>query len=218
MPVFVVVDEIMQPGCLSYVRQKAGFDNWPAPGLIKQKYKPSKLRIQDGKEAYRKWLQTPEGADCTYTLPDTDDEDDEQEENSDTVVEMKEEPAAKTSKPRKQHKKKKKDTFRAGEIVSCPSCLESMKAPIQARALRCANCRSEIYPETSVAVVETKEEPAAKKAKTTKQKSPPQTKKQQAPAEIQATFEPVELEGDEYAVESIVDNRFNKKLRRQEYR
>ena len=38
------------------------------------------------------------------------------------------------------------DTFEAGEIIQCPSCLKNMKAPMRARALRCANCRSEIHP------------------------------------------------------------------------
>jgi hypothetical protein len=227
LPVFVVVDQIMQPGCLSYCRQKAGFDNWPAPGLIKQKYKPSKQRIVEGKIAYRMWLQTPEGADCTYTLPETDDEDDEEEVSSVADVETKEEPAAEKAEP-------KKDTFSAGEIVICPGCLESMKAPIPARALRCANCRAAIYPETSVAVMDTKEEPAypetgvaamdtkeepaAKKAKPTEQNKLPKTKTQQTPAETEVTVVPVELQEDEYAVESIIDHRFNKKRRRQEYR
>ena len=38
------------------------------------------------------------------------------------------------------------DTFSAGEIIQCPGCLKNMKAPMRARALRCANCRAEIYP------------------------------------------------------------------------
>ena len=38
------------------------------------------------------------------------------------------------------------NTFEKGEIILCPSCKKNMKAPMRARALRCANCRSEIYP------------------------------------------------------------------------
>lgn len=36
--------------------------------------------------------------------------------------------------------------FSAGEIVQCQKCHSNMKAPMRARALRCANCRAEIYP------------------------------------------------------------------------
>ena len=35
--------------------------------------------------------------------------------------------------------------FEAGEIFACPSCQQNMKAPMQALALRCASCRSEIH-------------------------------------------------------------------------
>merc|ERR1711865_1228201 len=38
------------------------------------------------------------------------------------------------------------NTFEKGEIILCPTCKKNMKAPMRARALRCANCRSEIYP------------------------------------------------------------------------
>ena len=90
-----------------HIAAKGRFRQLASTSLIKQKYKPSKQRIQEGKIAYRMWLQTPEGAGCTYTLPETDDEDDEEEEAGVDDVETKEEPAAKETKPRKQ----KKDTF-----------------------------------------------------------------------------------------------------------
>jgi hypothetical protein len=45
-----------------------------------------------------------------------------------------------------EQQKDKGDTFSAGEIVACPGCLKNMKAPVRAQALRCANCRAEIYP------------------------------------------------------------------------
>ena len=38
------------------------------------------------------------------------------------------------------------NTFEKGEIILCSTCKKNMKAPMRARALRCANCRSEIYP------------------------------------------------------------------------
>ena len=38
------------------------------------------------------------------------------------------------------------EAFATGEVVECPSCLQDMKAPMRARALRCANCRFEMYP------------------------------------------------------------------------
>jgi DNA-directed RNA polymerase subunit RPC12/RpoP len=38
------------------------------------------------------------------------------------------------------------NTFEKGEIILCPTCSKNMKAPMRARALRCANCRCEIYP------------------------------------------------------------------------
>ena len=38
------------------------------------------------------------------------------------------------------------NTFEKGEIILCPTCKKNMKAPMRARALRCANCRFEIYP------------------------------------------------------------------------
>eukprot|EP01046_Picozoa_sp_COSAG06_P093016 COSAG06_NODE_39217_length_415_cov_0.658228_1_plen_44_part_01 len=43
----------MQPGCLSFCRQVAGFDNWPAKGLIKSLYKLAAERHVEGKSAFR---------------------------------------------------------------------------------------------------------------------------------------------------------------------
>ena len=98
----VLTDEIMQPGCLAFCRQMAGFDNWPAPGLVKQKYAPVAERLRLGRQAYREWLETPEGAGCSYMLPETDDEDDDPEDNVGDAAEGQGPAAkkAKTSKPR----------------------------------------------------------------------------------------------------------------------
>jgi hypothetical protein len=126
---FPVTDEIMQPGCLSYCRQKAGFENWPTPGLVKQGYKPAAVRIQEGKEAFRRWLQTPEGAGCSYTLPATDDEDDNQEEDGGATVD-KEETGAKKAKPTKR---KNESTSKQASLAA-KKPRKQKKEPIQAQA------------------------------------------------------------------------------------
>eukprot|EP01043_Picozoa_sp_COSAG02_P040654 COSAG02_NODE_3308_length_6959_cov_3.565015_5_plen_434_part_00 len=74
--------------------------------------------------------------------------------------------------------------FSTGDIVSCPGCEDRVKAPTQARALRCASCQYVIHPETHVNIVENEKELAAKKAKAPK-KVPPKTKNVQ-PVALQA--------------------------------
>jgi hypothetical protein len=115
LPLLPSADEIMQPGCLSFCRQVAGFDNWPAKGLIKPPYKPAAERLVEGKAAYRAWLQSAEGAGCTYVLPDTDDEEDDDDEDTKGGKGKKKKVAAKKqqAKPKKQKtdpKPEKKET------------------------------------------------------------------------------------------------------------
>ena len=57
----------------------AGFTSWPKPNLVKEPYPTVAERLHAGKAAYRAWLKTPEGAGCTYVLPDTSDEEEDDE-------------------------------------------------------------------------------------------------------------------------------------------
>ena len=59
--------------------QVAGFTSWPKPNLVKEPYPTVAERLHAGKAAYRAWLKTPEGAGCTYVLPDTSDEEEDDE-------------------------------------------------------------------------------------------------------------------------------------------
>ena len=59
--------------------QTAGFTSWPKPNLVKEPYPTVAERLHAGKAAYRAWLKTPEGAGCTYVLPDTSDEEEDDE-------------------------------------------------------------------------------------------------------------------------------------------
>jgi len=59
--------------------QMAGFTSWPKPNLVKEPYPTVAERLHAGKAAYRAWLKTPEGAGCTYVLPDTSDEEEDDE-------------------------------------------------------------------------------------------------------------------------------------------
>jgi len=152
--------EIMQPGCLAYCRQMAGFDCWPAPGLVKRKYPPVVDRLQEGKQAYRKWLETPEGAGCSYTLPETDDEDNELEE--------------KGVNDGKENQKSAQE-----EKISNKNLSASQAQPSEKKARKPE--KQVIQPENEV-------------------------------------IEMVELGEDEYAVESIIAQRVNKRRRKPEYR
>ena len=59
--------------------QMAGFTSWPKPNLVKEPYPTVAERLHAGKAAYRAWLKTPDGAGCTYVLPDTSDEEEDDE-------------------------------------------------------------------------------------------------------------------------------------------
>ena len=72
------------------------------------RYKPVVERLVDGKAAYRAWLLTPDGAECTYQLPDTDDEEDEEEEGGASGGGKKDAKKKAATKKKKEKKEKKK--------------------------------------------------------------------------------------------------------------